>query len=477
MTLTDLSASELSARIAAGRLTSAALMAATLDRIDAVNPAINAVVALRPRAELMAEAAAADAAPRRGWLHGIPFAIKDLVAVAGLRTTWGSPIYASHVPVQDDLLAARIRAAGAIFIGKTNAPEWGLGSHSFNPVYGTTLNPYDPRRSAGGSSGGAAAALAARLVPVADGSDTMGSLRNPAAFCNVYGFRPSWGLVPGDAEGDTFMATISTEGPMGRCPEDVARLLEVIAGPNPATPFGRAPDAFAARLDDAPKGLRIGWLGDWGGAYPMEPGILEICEAALAGLEELGCRVVTLPPPFPAEKLWSSWTTIRAFLNAGSRRELHADPVRRALLKPEAQWEIEQGLGLDAEHVHAASVIRSRWYARLARLFDEVDVIALPSAQVWPFPAEWRHPTAINGRPLDTYHRWMEVVVPVSLAGLPCLSVPVGFGAAGLPMGMQLAGPVGADALILRLGQMWHRATDWPGLHPPPGLSPGMNAA
>jgi len=467
MTLTDLSATDLSAKLAARELSAVELMAATLDRIEGIEPGFNAIVAMPPRAVLMAEAAAADAAPRRGWLHGIPFAVKDLVATRGLTTTWGSPLYAGHVPATDDLLATRLRGAGAIFIGKTNTPEWGLGSHSFNEVYGITRNPYDPGRTAGGSSGGAAAALAARLVSVADGSDMMGSLRNPAAFCNVYGFRPSYGLVPGSPEGEQFMATLATEGPMARSVEDLARLLEVIAGPDPAVPFCRPSEPFADRLDADVKGLRIGWLGDWGGAYAMEPGILELCEAALAGFEAMGCSVVPLAPPYPAEKLWHSWMTLRAFLNAGRRRALYGDREKRALMKPEAVWEIEQGLELSAEAVHAASLLRSRWYVQAARMFGQVDVIALPSAQVWPFPAEWRHPAEISGRAMDTYHRWMEVVVPVSLAGLPCLSVPVGFGAEGLPMGMQLAGPVGADLRVLQLGQAWHRATDWPGARPP----------
>ena len=233
MSLVDVSASDLSRMIGARQVAPSEVMADHLDRIAAVNPALNAVVSLRDRDDLMREARAADDAPRQGWLHGLPLAVKDLCATKGLRTTWGSPLFANFVPETDDLLAARMRAAGAIFIGKTNTPEWGQGSHSFNPVHGVTRNPYDTLRSAGGSSGGAAAALAARMVPVADGSDMMGSLRNPAAFCNVYGFRPSWGLVPGDADGDTFLSTMSTEGPMARTVQDLAHLLTVRAiGPS-----------------------------------------------------------------------------------------------------------------------------------------------------------------------------------------------------------------------------------------------------
>lgn len=458
--------------IAARKLAPSEVMAAHLDRIAEVNGAVNAVVSLRERDVLMAEARAADDAPARGWLHGLPLAVKDLCATKGLRTTWGSPLFKEFVPASDDLLAARMRGAGAIFIGKTNTPEWGHGSHSFNPVFGVTRNPYELSRTAGGSSGGAAAGLAARMVPVADGSDMMGSLRNPAAFCNVYGFRPSWGLVPGDAEGDTHLATLATEGPMGRTVEDVARLLQVQAGINPEVPFGRVPGDYVSALEGASlKGKRIGWLGDWGGAYATEPGILALCEAALRQMEETGAIVEPMAPPFPAEKLWSAWITLRAMLNAGGFKAIYDAPDRRAELKPETLWEIEQGRSLSAQAVYEASTIRSRYYAHMARLFQTCDAIALPSAQVWPFPADWRWPQEINGRAMDTYHRWMEVVIPVSLIGLPALSLPIGFGAAGLPMGMQLAGPVGADAAILAMGEAWHQATDWPGARPPPLLA------
>ena len=462
MGLIDLSASDLSRRIAARKVAPSEVMAAHLDRIDAVNGAVNAVVSLRDRDALLAEARVADDAAPAGWLHGLPLAVKDLCATKGLRTTWGSPLFADFVPAKDDLLAARMRGAGAIFIGKTNTPEWGHGSHSFNPVHGVTRNPYDLARTAGGSSGGAAAGLAARMMPVADGSDMMGSLRNPAAFCNVYGFRPTWGLVPADAEGDRFLATLATEGPMGRTVEDVARLLGVQAGVNPEVPFGRGSADFASALTADMRGKRIAWLGDWGGAYPVEPGILPLCEAALQVFEALGAHVEAIAPPFPAAKLWQAWTTLRAMLNAGGMKALYDAPAKRAQIKPETIWEIEQGRGLSAQAVYEASVIRSRYYAHMARLFSRYDVVVLPSAQVWPFPVEWRWPQVINGVEMDTYHRWMEVVIPVSLIGLPALSVPVGFGVQGLPMGMQIAGPVGADADVLAMGQAYHLATDWP---------------
>ena len=468
MSLCDLSASDLSRMLSARQVAPSEVMAAYLDRIALENPAINAVISLRDRDDLMAEARAADDAAPQGWLHGMPFAVKDLCATKGLRTTWGSPLFTDFVPAKDDLLAARMRAAGAIFIGKTNTPEWGHGSHSFNTVSGVTRNPYDLSVTAGGSSGGAAAGLAARILPVADGSDMMGSLRNPAAFCNVYGFRPSYGLVPGDAEGDTYLATLATEGPMGRTVEDVARLLSVQAGENPEVPFGRLNEDFAAKLRIDMRGKRIAWLGDWGGAYQTEPGILPLCEAALQVFTDLGATIEAIAPPFPAEKLWQAWTTLRAMLNAGGMKALYDDPKKRAQVKPESLWEIEQGRGLNAQAVYEASTIRSRWYAHAARLFERYDAVVLPTAQVWPFPVEWRWPQAINGVAMDTYHRWMEVVIPVSLIGLPALSVPVGFGANGLPMGIQIAGPMGADARVLAMGQAYHLATDWPNERPAP---------
>lgn len=463
---THMDADSLSRGMANGRFTAEEIMQAHLDQIEAVNPQINAIISMRDRDELLTEAREADRTPRKGWLHGLPIAVKDLSSVRGIRTTWGSPIFRDHVPVADDVMVERMRAAGAIFIGKTNTPEWGFGSHSFNEVWGVTRNPYAPDRSAGGSSGGAAAALAARMVPVADGSDMMGSLRNPAGFCNVYGFRPSWGLVPGEPVADNFMTTMATAGPMGRSPRDLAHLLQIMAGPHPAMPFGRPNENFVDALNGPVRGTKIGWLGDWGGAYPCEDGILSLCESALGQLEAIGCEIIPMSSPFPAEKLWKSWMTLRSFLISGSKRALYDDPARRALLKPEAVWEIEQGLNLSAAQVYEASAIRSEWYRRAAKLFESVDVVALPTAQFWPFPAEWRWPQEVGGRPADTYHRWMEVVVPVSLAGLPCVSVPVGFGENGLPMGMQLAGATGSDAAILRLAHAWHEATDWPGKLP-----------
>jgi amidase len=463
---------ELSTMLQARQISAVDLMQATLDQIVAVNGDINAIVSLRDPDTLLAEARAADNTPRKGWLHGIPLAVKDLADVAGIPTSMGSPAFADYVPQSDCGMVARMRGAGGLFIGKTNTPEFGLGSHTFNPVHGATRNPYDGSRTVGGSSGGAAAALAARMLSVTDGSDMMGSLRNPAAWCNVYGMRPSWGRIPADPVGDTYLHPLATLGPMARSPRDMAALLEVQSGPNPRVPFGLPPATFLDGIDAEVKGRRIGWLGDWGGAYPMEAGVLDQVAGAVQGFADLGCTVEAVEAPFSAPELWESWLTLRAFANAGRLDPYYSDPAKRKLLKPDAIWEIETGLALTPQQIQRASLIRSRWYARAAELFDQYDALVLPSAQVWPFPVDWDWPKEIAGQPMDTYHRWMEVVIPVSLIGLPAISLPAGFGAAGgpgagLPMGMQIFARHGDDAGLLQLAQSWHRATDWPNQRPP----------
>ncbi len=442
------------------------LMRLTLKRIAAVNGEVNAIVSLRDEAELLAEARAADTRQRTGWMHGLPLAVKDLANAKGLTTTMGSPIFADQVAAEDDLVVARMRAAGAIIIGKTNTPEFGLGSHTFNPVHGVTRNPYDLERSAGGSSGGAAAALACRMLPVADGSDMMGSLRNPAAWNNVYGFRPSWGRVPSEPAGDTFLHQLATLGPMGRSPRDVAALLDVQSGPDPRQPHGYIVSPTLPEIDNPTGKVRIGWLGDWGGAYPMEAGLLEHCEAALPKLRDIGFTVEPVAPPFDSGQLWQSWITLRSWAVAGGSAEHYENPATRKLLKPEAIWEIERGLGFSAIEVHRASVLRSQWFKRAAELFETYDALLLPTTQVWPFPTDLRHPEEIAGHSMDTYHRWMEVVIPVGLIGLPCLNIPVGFGQNGLPAGLQLFGARGQDARLLQIGQKWHDATNFPGQRP-----------
>lgn len=456
-----------SAALEKGQLSAAELMDATLARIDAVNPQVNAIVSLRDGDDLRAQARSADSAPRKGWLHGMPIAIKDLANAVGLPTSMGSPLFARQVVATDDLMVARLRAAGAIIIGKTNTPEFGLGSHTFNPVHGATRNPYDLTRSAGGSSGGAAVALATGMLSIADGSDMMGSLRNPAGWNNVYGMRPTWGTVPSEPVGDLFLHQLSTSGPMARSPADLAALLDTMTGADPRQPLSMSSVATALDIDTAPEGLRIGWLGDWGGAFPYQDGITEVSEAALAQMATLGHHVAAVAAPFDADAMWQSWTDLRSFAIAGSLGALYADETTRAGLKPSAIWEVARGLAMSATQVQHASTIRSDWFRASNALFADHDVLVLPSAQLWPFDVTWSYPEQIAGQPMDTYHRWMQVVIPASLIGLPVVNIPVGFGAEGLPAGLQLIGRRGSDGALLRLAQHWHAATGWPQLKPP----------
>ena len=468
MELIETTAFELSAAIARKEISITELMAATLARIEQVNGQVNAIVSLRDRDELMAEAREADARAPKGWLHGIPIAIKDLANVRGMPTSMGSPLFTGTVAEEDDLLVARLRDAGVLIIGKTNTPEFGLGSHTFNPVHGTTRNPYDQSRSAGGSSGGAAVALATRMLAVADGSDMMGSLRNPAGWNNVYGLRPTWGTVPAEPTGDVFLHHLATSGPMARHPRDLALLLDTMTGPDGRQPHSQFPGIAAPLLDNALPRQRIGWLGDWGGALPYEEGILDISRAALAQLEDMGHVVEDVPPPFPSDQLWDSWTTLRSFSVAAGSHPLYLDEEKRALLKPAAQWEIERGIALTALEIHRASVTRSEWFRAALVLMRRYDVLVLPSAQCWPFDAELVHPTEIAGVAMDTYHHWMQVVVPAGLIGLPVVNIPIGFGDNGLPAGLQVIGRRGAGGHLCQFAMAWHEATDWPGRRPPP---------
>lgn len=467
--ITALDASALSQAIHRRQVSAREVMQAYLARIEALNPKVNALVGLLPHEDLLQQADARDAMLARGqdmgWMHGFPMAIKELSAVAGLPLSMGSPLLAGQIAPHDSLSVARMRRAGGIVIGKSNVPEWGLGSHTYNPVFGTTGNAFDPRRSAGGSSGGASVSLALHLQPVADGSDMMGSLRNPAAWANVFGLRPSQGRVPYNPHaGDGYVAQLGTEGPMGRTVRDVARLLSVQAGRDARQPLSIAADgsAFAQPLQPRAQGLRIGWLADLEGHLPFEPGILPLCESALNRFEMLGAAVEPLALGYPCDEVWQTWLTWRRFLVAGTLGPFGADPRKHALLKPEAQWEYEQGQGLGGPQVYAASLNRTRFYRHMVRLFERFDLLVLPSTQVWPFPAEWTWPREVAGRTMDTYHRWMEVVIYATLAGLPAMSVPVGFNDAGLPMGMQLIGPPLGDLGVLNAAAAYEAAIgDW----------------
>jgi len=462
--LTLMHADALSQAIHHKRVSCREVMVATLARIERVNPRFNAIVSLRDSDALLAEADACDAelarGHSRGWMHGMPQAIKDLANTAGLPNTQGSPLLRRFVPAEDGLMAARMKAAGCIVIGKTNTPEFGLGSHTFNEVFGATRNAFNPSKSAGGSSGGAAVALAQHLLPVADGSDFMGSLRNPAGWNHVFGLRPSQGRVPMWPANDVWLAQLGTEGPMGRSVRDVAMLLSIQAGHDPRSPLSIAQDghAFAAPLDSDPKGQRIGWLGDLNGHLPMEAGVLEVCEQALRRCADMGCVVEPTALGMDPSAVWDCWLVWRQAL-VGPRIAPHlVNPKNRAHVKPEALWEHDQAQQLTGPQFNRASAQRTRLHQQMRALFERFDVLALPVAQVWPFDVEQRWPTEIAGRPMDTYHRWMEVVIYATLAGLPAISVPAGFGAQGLPMGLQLIGKPQGDFALLQLAHAYEQA-------------------
>lgn len=464
------SAREVARAIAERRLSARDVAREHLDRVDRLNGLHNAVVSLRPRGEILAEAEAADRAVRSGErlgaLHGLPVAVKDLAATAGLRTTLGSPLFADAVPERDAVHVARVRAAGAIIVGKTNVPEFGLGSHTVNAVFGATRNAFDPSRSAGGSSGGAAVALALGMTVLADGSDFGGSLRNPAGWNSVYGFRPSQGRVPSSPVPDAFLSQLSTDGPMGVCVDDLALLLDVQAGWHPSAPLSLpAPERPFSSDSSLHRTFRIGWLGELGGHLAVEDGILDLCRGALDRFAAGGHAVEAVVPDFDFGALWRAFVALRHFSTGGKLAPLFEDPEKRALLKPEAQWECEGFLRLTAPDLFAATAVRSAWYARVLALFERFDALALPSAQVWPFPIETDWPSRIAGRAMDSYHRWMEVAVPATLAGCPAACVPAGFGGpgGGLPMGLQIIGRPRGDDEVLRLCRAYERANPWIG--------------
>jgi amidase len=464
--LTLMTANVLSQAIHQKQVSCREVMAATLARIERVNPQVNAIVSQRDGDVLLAEADARDAQLARGesmgWMHGMPQAIKDLSNTAGLLTTLGSPLMRDFVAAEDGLMATRMKAAGCIVIGKTNTPEFGLGSHTFNAVFGPTRNAFDLTKSAGGSSGGAAVALAQRLLPVADGSDFMGSLRNPAGWNNVFGLRPSQGRVPMWPANDVWLAQLGTEGPMGRSVRDVAMLLSIQAGHDARSPLSIAQDgrAFAAPLDCDPTGQRIGWLGDLNGHLPMEAGVLEACESALHRFTDMGCEVDPTALGLDPASVWDCWLVWRQAL-VGPRIAPHlVNAKNRDQIKPEALWEHDQSLLLTGAQFNRASALRTRLLQQMLALFERFDVLALPVAQVWPFDVEQRWPTEIAGRPMDTYHRWMEVVIYATLAGLPAISVPAGFNAQGLPMGLQLIGKPQGEFALLQLAHAYEQAVD-----------------
>jgi amidase len=476
MVIPNMSALALSKAIHNKQVSCREVMQAYLKQIETYNPSSNAIVSLAPQDALLAQADERDAQLGRGqsmgWMHGLPQAVKDLLDVQGFRTSHGSPLTPLTPAGKDSLMAARMRAAGCIMIGKTNTPEFGLGSHTFNEVFGATRNAWDPSKTAGGSSGGAAVALAQRMLPVADGSDFMGSLRNPAGWNHVFGMRPSQGRVPRPSLPDVFIAQLGTEGPMARSVSDMAMLLSTQAGYDARAPLSiqESGAAFAQSLDASMNGKRVGWLGNLNGYLPMESGVLEVCQDALKVLETTGCSVGTTSLGMQPEEIWDAWLVWRKALAGASTGAYAHLPNWREKVKPEAQWEYDQSLDLTGTQLMKASAARTRYYQSMLSLFESFDVLAIPTAQVWPFDIKERWPQTIAGRSMDTYHRWMEVVIYPTFAGLPAISVPAGFNAQGLPMGLQLIGKPKGDFELLQVAHAYEMATQDLIQKRPPGI-------
>ena len=460
-------ATELAALLRGRQISARELLDAHLDRIERVNPELNAIVTLDAEGARKA-ADAADAALAAGEevgpLHGLPVAHKDTHATGGMRTTWGSPLYADTVPARDELVVARLKRAGAIRVGKTNVPEFAAGSHTFNPVFGVTHNPYRHGLSAGGSSGGAAAALAAGLVPVAEGSDMGGSLRNPAAFCNVVGLRPTPGRVP------TWPATIgwstlSVQGPMGRTVADVALQLSAIAGPDQRVPISLDTPgaAFAAPLPTELTGLRIAWAPDLGGRVTVDPAITEVLMAQLGVFRDLGARVdEDCPDLSGADEVFS---TLRAWLFEAA----HLENARKHpdLVKESIRWNAELGAKLTGPELARTEMAHTQLYERMVSFFERYDVLLAPTTQVLPFPVELEYPTEIGGVPQENYLEWMRSCTILSPTGCPVLSVPAGFTPDELPVGLQIVGPPRADRRVLDVGHAFEQATGFGRRRPP----------
>ena len=482
-------AAQLSVAIRERLVTCVQVMTTYLDHIDRLNPHVNAIVSRRPRADLLDEAAEKDAllaaGTYQGWMHGFPHAVKDLANVIGIKTTSGffRPPFDVPPSTVDSLNVERIRAAGAIFIGKTNTPEFGLGSQTYNNVFGTTFNAYDQTKTSGGSSGGAAVAVALRMLPVADGSDFFGSLRNPPGWNNVFGLRPSFGRVPGN-NAEAFVQQGGVEGPIARTALDLALLLRTMSGYDARAPLSNEQDpAPLTDLAASFRGKKVAWLGDLGGYLPMEPEVLKVCGAALRTFTDLGMQVSTQPLPTfggftGTADLWPTWLIFRHWLIGGILKPLYDNPTLRAAMKPETIYEVD-GLisgadgngpitGLDT---YNGSVKRTALYQAFRLLFEEFDYAVLPTAQVFPFDASIHWPASINGVAMSSYHRWMEVTAIGTLINAPTLAMPAGFSRAGLPIGLQVIARNHDDFSLMDLAHAWERRTRWVQRVKPPLLT------
>lgn len=459
------SAVEMARLIRAKKLSAREALAAHLTQIERVNPKVNAIVTLVP--ELASAAAAkADEMQARGEalgpLHGLPVAHKDLLDTRGIRTTFGSPLYRDNVPTEDDLVVERMRRAGAITIGKTNTPEFGSGSQTFNTVFGATHNPYDLTKTCGGSSGGAAVALACGLVPVASGSDTGGSLRNPAAFCNVVGFRPSPGRVPNPKAAFAWW-TLSTSGCLGRSVADLAFALSTVAGPDSRAPLSinEPGERLARPLDRSFKGVRVAWFKDLGGV-PFDPRVRAVVDAHRKTFESLGCIVEQAEPDFaPAEiafRVLRAWNTANSY---GERFRAHPEAFKDTLT-----GEIEEGLRLSGTDVARAEAAHGQIWRRFQAFLEKYEYFVLPTTQLPPFDVNTPYPREIAGVKFDSYIDWMKSCWYISATGNPAASVPAGFTPEGLPVGVQIVGRAKEDFSVLQLAHAFERVTGFGQRHP-----------
>lgn len=460
-----LSAVEMARLIRLKQLRSREVMAAHLGQIERVNPQLNAIVTLVAD-EAMRRANQADEAQARGHelapLHGLPVVHKDFFDTAGVRTTYGSRIFADHIPTRDEIIVERIAQAGAIAVGKSNTPEFGAGSQTFNDVFGPTRNPYDPTKTCGGSSGGSAVALACGMVPIADGTDSGGSLRNPAAFCGVVGLRTAPGRVPTAAVGNAW-STLSVNGPMARNVADLALFLSAIAGPDPRCPISiREPGSvFARSLERSFKGVRVAWFRNMGG-IPFDPRILSVVHAQRKVFEDLGCIVEEAEPDWAGAH--EAYDTLRAWGFAGS----HSEIVRRyrALVKDTVIWEVERGSRLTGTDVSNALALRARAWDRMRVFLEEYEFFVAPTTQVLPFDVNQSYPTEIEGLKMRTYIEWQKSCILISALETPAISVPCGF-VDGLPVGLQIAGRHRGEFAILQMAHAFEQATGAARKRPP----------
>jgi len=460
-------ATDLARAIRMRQVSAREVMQASLAQIDRINPKVNAICTRVDPDLLLKAAREADARLTKGAavgpLHGFPHAVKDLVPTAGIRTTYGSPIYKDNVPAEDALIVQRLKAAGAIIIGKTNTPEFGAGSQTFNAVFGATKNPYDLTKTCGGSSGGAAVAVACGMTPLADGSDHGGSLRNPPSFCNVVGFRPSIGRVPAWPKAQPW-TSMSVEGPVARSVRDIALLLSVLAGPDPRSPVALdEPGAiFRGSLRRDFKGVRIAWSRNLG-KYPVDPAVTAVCDTARPAFETLGCRVEDGEPDFSdADEIFQA---LRAWSFAQERGD---DLARhRDLMKDTVVWNIEQGLKLTGLDVSRAEAKRAALSERVRAFLERYEFLVLPVSQVPPFPIEVEWVKSIGGVTMTTYIDWMATCYAITVTGLPAISVPGGFTRDGLPIGLQIVGRHHRDLDVLKIAYAFEQETEFAKRRPP----------